>query len=148
MVNNDAATPEEYLASLPEDRRAIVESLRKLILANLPEGYQETVGWGMLCYGIPLELYPNTYNKQPLGYLGLASQKNHLSLYVLSAYQDSEHYQWLHDEFQKAGKKLDMGKSCIRFKKLEDLPLDVIAQSVASIPPAKLIAQYEAIKKK
>ena len=147
-MKSDAATPDEYLASLPADRRAIVETLRKLILENLPEGYKESVGWGMLCYGIPLEVYPTTYNKQPLGYLALASQKNHLSLYVLSAYQDSEHYLWLQEEFRKAGRRLDMGKSCIRFKKLEDLPLDVIAQSVASTPPAKLIAQYEVIKRK
>jgi Domain of unknown function (DU1801) len=145
-MKNDASTPEEYLQSLPENRRAIVSRLRDVILENLPDGYRETVGWGMLCYGIPLERYPNTYNKQPLGYLGLASQKNHLALYVMAAYQDPEHDRWLRDEFKKAGKKLDMGKSCIRFKKLEDLPMDVIARSIARVPPEKLIEQYEAVK--
>jgi hypothetical protein len=145
-MKNDASTPEEYLQSLPENRRAIVSRLRDVILENLPDGYRETVGWGMLCYGIPLERYPNTYNKQPLGYLGLASQKNHLALYVMAAYQDPEHDHWLRDEFKKAGKKLDMGKSCIRFKKLEDLPMDVIARSIARVPPEKLIEQYEAVK--
>jgi hypothetical protein len=145
-MKSDASNAEEYLQSLPEDRRAIVSRLRDVILANLPEGYRESVGWGMLCYGIPLERYPNTYNKQPLGYLGLASQKNHVSLYVLAAYQDSEHDRWLREEFRKAGKKLDMGKCCIRFKKLDDLPMDVIARSIASVPPEKLIEQYEAVK--
>ena len=148
MVKNKSTTPAEYLKSLPEERRAVISSMRDLILKHLPKGYQETINWGMLSYEIPLEQYPDTYNGQPLSYLCLAAQKNYCVLHAMCIYGDAKREAWLRSEFKKAGKKLDMGKACIRFKNLEDLPLDAIAQMVAAIPPEKYIAGYEAIKKK
>ena len=147
-MKSDATTVQDYLDGLPEERRAVVSAVRDVVVRNLPDGYEESVAYGMLCYGIPLERYPDTYNKQPLGYVALAAQKNYYSLYLSSAYMDAARTRSLADEFAKAGKKLDMGKSCVRFKKLDDLPLDVIGRSVASTPPDDFIARYEAARRK
>ena len=119
-----------------------------MILLNLPRGYRESMNWGMVCYEVPLEKYPDTYNGQPLGYAALAAQKNYIALHLMCAYQDSELEKKLREGFARAGKKLDMGKSCIRFKKLEDLPLDVIGELVATLTPEQFIARYEAARKK
>lgn len=146
MARSQAASVDEYLASLSEERRDTVSAVRALILEHLPAGYVESVNFGMLCYSIPLSHYPDTYNKQPLAYVSLASQKNFVSLYLMAAYQDSEQGRLLREGFARAGKKLDMGKSCVRFRRLEDLPLDVIAASVASTPPEAFIRQYEALR--
>ena len=148
MAKSSASTVEEYLAELPEDRRAVVAAVRDVVVKNLPRGYRETINWGMISYEIPLERYPNTYNKQPLSYAALAAQKNHYALYLTSVYQDEEGDGWLRREFEKRGKKLDMGKSCVRFKKLDDLPLDVIGQAIAATPPETFIASYEAAREK
>jgi hypothetical protein len=148
MVSSKATTVDDYLAELPPERRSIVASVRDLVRRNLPEGYRETMNWGMISYEIPLDRYPNTYNKQPLGYAALGAQKNNYTLYLNSVYQDGERKKWLEREFQKAGKKLDMGKSCLHFKRLEDLPLDVIARVIGSTPPEKFIEQYEASRNK
>jgi hypothetical protein len=145
MAQSSAKSVDDYLDELPEDRKEAMTKLRKLVKKNLPRGYRETVGYGMIAYDIPLEKFPDTYNGQPLCYIGLASQKNHMALYLLSAYGNPEQETYLKDEFKKAGKKLDMGKSCLRFKKLEDLPLDAIANIVASTPPSELIAKHEAV---
>ncbi len=146
MVHGEATTVEAYLNELPEERRAVMAAVREVILRNLPEGYCETVNWGMLSYEIPLERYPNTYNRQPLMYLGLAAQKKHYALYAHSAYANAQQRAWLEEAFRMAGKKLDMGKSCLRFRRLEDLPLDVIAQFVASTPVDGYIRFYESVK--
>lgn len=146
MVKSNAATVQEYLDELPEDRRAVVSAVRDVVLRNLPKGYRETMNWGMINYVIPLERFPDTYNGQPLGYIALAAQKNHYALYMMCFYGNTEQEAWLKEEFKKAGKKLDKGKSCLRFRKLEDLPLDVIGQAVARVTPEKYIAWYEAIK--
>lgn len=143
MASSKAQTVEQYLQELPEDRREVVSAVRDVVLRSLPAGYREAMGFGMITWGIPLEDYPNTYNGQPLGYAALAAQKNYYALYVMTPYQDPAQEQWLREEFRKAGKKLDMGKSCLRFKKLDDLPLDVIGRLIASTPPADFIAQYE-----
>jgi Domain of unknown function (DU1801) len=148
MASSKAATVDDYLAELPPERRSVVASVRDLVRRNLPEGYRESMSWGMISYEIPLERYPNTYNKQPLSYAALAAQKNFYTLYLTGVYQDAERRKWLEREFKKAGKKLDMGKSCLHFKRLEDLPLDVIAQAIGGTPPEKLIEQYEASRKK
>jgi Domain of unknown function (DU1801) len=142
MAKSEAATVEEYLGELPEDRREVVSRVREVILRNLPRGYRESMNWGMITYEVPLEKYPDTYNGQPLGYAALAAQKNYIALY-LCAYQDSTREAELKEGFREAGKKLDMGKSCIRFRSLEDLPLDVIGRAVASTPPEKFIEEYE-----
>ena len=139
MVSTTTTTPTDYLASLPPDRREIISAVRDLILRNLPEGYQETINWGMLSYEVPLENYPDTYNKKPLSYIGLAAQKNYNSLYLMSVYQNPADYQELMDAFAAMGVKPDMGKSCIRFKKLEQLPLDTISRLIAKISVKEFI---------
>jgi hypothetical protein len=136
-------TPQEYLDALPEERRAVIAALRDLILKNLPSGYRESINYGMLTYEVPLERYPKTYNKQPLAYLGLAAQKNYYSLYLMCIYSETGGEAKLREEFLKAGKKLDMGKSCLRFTKLEDLPLDVVAKAIASTGVDEFIDIYE-----
>ena len=148
MVQSKASTPEEYLAELPEDRRQVVAAVREVVLENLPDGYEESMNWGMLSYEIPLSRYPDTYNKQPLGYAALAAQKNYFSLYLMSVYADSQEETTLRDAFEAAGKKLDMGKSCVRFKKLDDVPLDVIGQVIAATPVDVHIERYEAARSK
>jgi hypothetical protein len=148
MVQSKATTVEEYLAELPEDRRKTLSEVRKVIKKHLPNGYQETMGSGMITYCVPLEKYPNTYNKQPLCYVGLAAQKNHNALYLMGAYATDAQRKTLEDAFQKAGKKLDMGKSCLRFDDVDDLPLDVIGNVVASIPPDVWVEIYETSRPK
>jgi len=143
MVSSNAQTVEEYLASLPEDRRAAVSKVRAVILANLPDGYEEGMQYGMIGYYVPLEDYPDTYNGQPLGYIALASQKNYMSLYLMSVYSDTRRAQAFTQQYKATGKKLDMGKSCVRFKSLDDLPLDLIADTVASVPVDKFLGEYE-----
>ena len=143
MVSTSTTSPEAYLASLPEDRREIISVVRDMILQNLPEGYQETINWGMLSYEIPLATYPDTYNKNPLSNVGLAAQKNYNSLYLMAIYQNPADYQELMDAFDAMGIKPDMGKSCVRFKKLEQLPLDTIARLIAKTSVADYIHIYE-----
>jgi hypothetical protein len=143
-LKSSAPTVQRYLDELPEDRRAVLEAVRGMVLHNLPEGYRESMRWGMISYEIPLERYPETYNGQPLAYLGLAAQKNNYALYLTCVSQDPEQQAHLRDGFKKAGKKLDLGKSCLRFKKLDDLPMNVLAELVAGTPPDAFIAQYEA----
>jgi len=128
------ASAEDYLASLPADRREELERVRRVVTQNLPAGYEEGVGFGMICYSVPLSVHPDTYNKQPLMYAALASQKNYLSLYLMSVYGHAPLARRLRDAFAAGGKKLDMGKSCIRFKRADDLPLDAIGDIVAAVP--------------
>ena len=137
-------TVEEYIAGLPKDRAEQIASLRELILERLPQGYAEEVGFGMITYVIPLETYPHTYNSHPLMYAALASQKRHMSLYLMNVYGDDETLRWFTGGFAAAGKKLDMGKACVRFRKLDDLPLDLIGEAIARTSVAEYIAGYEA----
>ena len=143
MASSRATTVEEYLAELPAERRAVVAAVRDVVLRHLPPGYEETMNWGMISYEIPLARYPTTYNKQPLAYAALAAQKNHYALYLNGAYQQPARASALEEGFARAGKKLDMGKSCLRFKRLDDLALDAVAESIASTPPEEFIAEYE-----
>lgn len=144
MVRSAAKTADEYVSELPEDRREVVATVRKLIRKSLPKGYEESVNWGMLSYEIPLSRYSGTYNKQPIGYVALAAQKNNYALYLMSASMDPARNEALKEAFAQAGKKMDMGKSCLLFKKLDDLPLDAISQFLSATPPEKLIEHYEA----
>ena len=143
MAYSKARTVEEYLSELSPDRRESIEAVRKVVLDHLPEGYQEMMLFGMIAYVIPLERYPVTYNRQPLEYAALASQKNYMSLYLMTIYGDPEAEQWFTEQYRARGKKLDMGKSCVRFKRLEDLPLDLIAQVIARTPVDVYIEKYE-----
>ncbi len=146
MVRSNAATVADYLAELPPDRAAVVSHVRDLINDALPEGYCEGTGYGMIEWVVPLEDYPDTYNGQPLIYAGLAAQKNHFSLYLNCVYSSSERTERLKVAFAKAGKKIDMGKSCIRFKRIDQLAEDVIAAEIASAAPAEFIAISEAAR--
>lgn len=144
MARSGASTVEEYLEELPPERRELVRSVRDLVRRHLPDGYVERINWGMISYEIPLERYPRTYNKQPLAYIGLASQKQYCALYLNSVYQDAEQEARLRAAFTRAGKTLDIGKSCVRFRALDDLALDAIGEVVAATPPDAFIARYEA----
>lgn len=143
-MRSAASTPEEYLAELPPDRRASLAAVRAVIREHLPEGYEEAVSWGMITYQVPRQRLPDTHNKQPLCYVSLAAQKNYNALYLMSVYGHAAHAAKLRDAFKKSGKKLDMGKSCVRFERAEDLPLDTIGELVASIPVDRWIAIYQA----
>ena len=148
MARGDAASVEEYLEELPAERREAMETVRSLVLDNLPKGYVEAMNWGMISYEIPLERYPRTYNGQPLMYAALASQKNYMSLYLMCVYSHAGTRTGFEERFKVSGKKLNMGKSCVRFKKLEDLPLELIAETIASTPVEEYIRTYEQSRKK
>lgn len=148
MAQSAATSVDEYLAGLPDDDRTVIAAVRKVIRKNLPKGYTEAMANGMIGYGIPLARYPKTYNKQPLSYAALAVQKNHYALYLMGAYADAAQGRMLEEGFRKAGRKLDVGKSCLRFKSLDDLPLDVIGRVIAAMPVERYIEIYEASRKK
>ncbi len=148
MATSKEVTPAAYLASLPPERRKVVSAVRTVVKKHLPKGYVETMNWGMLAYEIPLARYPDTYNKQPLMYMALAAQKNNYALYLTSVSSDKTLMARLAAAYKAAGKKLDMGKGCLRFKTLEELPLDVVADMVASTPVEKRIEIYEASREK
>jgi uncharacterized protein YdhG (YjbR/CyaY superfamily) len=148
MVSSKETTPAAYLASLPSERRKVISAVRAVVKKNLPKGYVESMNWGMLAYEIPLSRYPDTYNKQPLMYLALAAQKNNYALYLTSVASDKVLMDRLTKAYKAAGKKLDMGKGCLRFKTLEELPLDVIADMVASTSVERRIELSEAALKK
>ncbi len=146
MAKSSATTVEGYLAELTPDRRESIAAVRAAIIQNLPTGYEETMQGGMIAYVIPLEDYPVTYNRQPLVYAQLASQKAYMSVYLMNIYGDKQDESWFVGEYEAAGKKLDMGKSCVRFKSLDDLPVDVIGKAIALTPVAEFIERYEAVK--
>lgn len=143
MVSSKETTPTAYLASLPPERRKVIAAVRKVIKARLPEGYAETMNWGMLSYEIPLSRYPITYNKQPLAYVALAAQKNNYAIYLMNVGDGSPFQERLTAFYKAAGRRLDMGKCCLRFKTLEELPLDIIGDIVASSSVDDMIAHYE-----
>ncbi len=148
-VQSKSPSVEAYLSSLPPERNAVIGAVRDLILENLDEDYEEGMQYGMIGYYVPHRVYPKGYHcdpKQPLPFAALASQKNYMSLYLMSVYCGSmgegaagEHAEWFRQAWAKTGKKLDMGKSCIRFKKLEELPLEVIGEAVRRVPAATFI---------
>ncbi len=129
MVKSQASTVAEYLAELPDQQRAEVSAVRDVILANLPDGYVEGMMWGLITWYVPLEVSGPTYNKQPLSYVALAAQKNYYAVYLTTVMGPGE--QSFRERYLATGKKLDMGKSCVRFKRAADLPLDVIGEEVA-----------------
>jgi hypothetical protein len=148
MVSSAATSVEEYLASLPPERRAVIGVVRDVVVSNLPSGYRESMDYGMIAYAVPLERFPDTYNGQPLCYAGIAAHQHHNSLYLMCAYGNASEAKVLKDAFAAAGKTLDMGKSCVRFRSLDDLPLDAIGSFVARTPPDKYIAYYESARAK
>ena len=131
-MQSKAATVDEYLSELRDERRNAIGKVRQTILENLPQGYEEAMNWGMITYQVPLETCPDTYNGQPLMYAALASQKNHMAVYLTGIYMSDEARSRFEAAYKATGKRLDVGKSCVRFRKLEDLPLQLIGESIAS----------------
>lgn len=143
MVMSAAKTVDAYLASLPEDRRKTIRAVRDVVRKHLPKGYEEGMEYGMIYYYVPLSRYPETYNGYPLCYAGLSAQKNHNALYLLGVYGDGTKAKRFKEGFAKAGKKLDMGKSCVRFKTVDDLALDAVAEAIAAVPVDAYVEIYE-----
>jgi uncharacterized protein YdhG (YjbR/CyaY superfamily) len=142
-MRSEAATVEDYLCGLPADRREAIERVREVIVANLPDGLKEAMNWGMISYEVPLERYPDTYNKKPLMYAALASQKNHMAVYLTGIYMDDVGRQEFEDAYRATGKRLDVGQSCVRFRKLDDLPLGLIGDTIGSVGVDEFIVRYE-----
>lgn len=146
-MQSNAANVDDYLAEIPADRRVEISKVRQVILDNLDQGYEEGMQYGMIGYYVPHRVFPSGYHcdpRQPLPFAGLASQKNHLALYLNCVYEDRALAAWFKDAWLKSGKKLDMGKACLRFKKADDLALSIIAEVLRKLPAAKYIACYEA----
>ncbi len=144
MVSSAAQTATAYLASLPADRRADISIVRDMVLKSLPAGFEEMMSFGMIGYGIPLSRFPNTYNKQPLCFVYLAAQKNFNAIYLMWSYMNPAVRARLAEGFKVAGKKFDMGKSCVRYQKASDLPTAVISEMIRSISPERWLEVYEA----
>ncbi len=147
MAESKATTIAEYMEELEPERRALVGALREVTLANLPEGYDERFRQGIISYVIPLDRYPKTYNKRPLVYVSLASQKNYVSLYLMGVYGSEAVRAWFLDEWERTGKRLDMGKSCVRFRTEEDIPLELIGQAIARVSVEDYLEIYEASRR-
>jgi hypothetical protein len=145
-MRSKAATPAGYLKSRPQGRRDAISAVRKTVQKNLPKGYEESMNFGMITWQVPLEVYPDTYNRQPLMYAALGSQKNHMAIYLCNVYGLPSLRAKLVAGFKAAGKKLDMGKACIRFRRLEDLSLEVIGRLVAATPMKAYVAFAKKIR--
>jgi len=146
-MQSTATTVEQYLSELTEDRRKALDAVRQVVLKNLDKDFEEGMQYGMIGYYVPHRVYPAGYHcdpKQPLPFAALASQKNYMSLYLMCVYGDTDHSKWFREAWAKTGRKLDMGKACVRFKKLEDLALDVIAEAIKRVPARKYIEFCEA----
>jgi uncharacterized protein YdhG (YjbR/CyaY superfamily) len=145
-MRSNATTVADYLSELPADRREALESVRRTILKNLPTGYEEAMNWGMITYQVPLENHPDTYNGQPLMYAALASQKNHMAVYLIGIYLDDETQQTFESRYRATGKRYDVGKSCVRFRTVDDLPLELIGESIAMFEVPEFVAQFDAVQ--
>ena len=146
-MQSKATTVNDYLASLPPDRRAAISAIRDVILKNLDKDYQEGMHYGMIGYCVPHRVFPAGYHcdpRQPLSFAGLASQKNHMAIYLMCVYGHEVTQKWFREAWAKTGKKLNMGKSCVRFTKLEDVALDVIGETIRRVPAKKYIEHYMA----
>ena len=147
-MQSNAKTVEQYISELPDERKEAITTVRKAIVENLPDGYEEVMNWGMISYQVPLETYPDTYNKKPLMYAALASQKNHMAVYMSGIYMSEEARKEFEAAYRATGKRFDLGKSCVRFRKLDDLPVDLIGKSIASIQLVELVKQANEAHKK
>lgn len=142
-MRSEATTVDAYLAALPPDRREALSAVRAVILDRLPAGIVETMNWGMVSYEVPLSRYPDTYNGQPLSYAALASQKNHMAVYLMGIYGSDALRERFEAAYRATGKRMDIGKSCVRFKKLDDLPLDVIGDAIGAMTLEQYLAGYD-----
>jgi uncharacterized protein YdhG (YjbR/CyaY superfamily) len=130
MASSKATSVQGYLEELPADRREVVAAVRTLVKEALPAGVEEAMAFGMISWQVPLSRYPDTYNRQPLAYISLAAQKQHYALYLMGAYADSEALRIITEAYAAAGRRLDMGKSCLRFRRADELPLDALKHVV------------------
>lgn len=146
-MQSKATSVDQYIDSLPEDRKKVMIQLRKVIKKNIPKGFEECISYGMIGYVVPHKLYPKGYHcspELPLPFLGVGSQKSHIGIYHMGVYANADLFKWFTNEFKKhSSKKLDMGKSCIRFKKPEDVTIDLIGELVSKMTPQKWIEVYE-----
>ena len=145
-MQSDATTVGEYLSALPPERRAALETVRAEILANLPDGYEEAMNWGMITYQVPLSTFPDTYNGRPLVYAALANQKNHMAVYLIAVYADEVTREEFVAAYRATGKRMDIGKSCVRFKNLDDLPLELIGKTIAEVSVDVFVTETEAAR--
>lgn len=145
MVSSSAATVDEYLAELPADRAALVSAVRDLVNEHLPDGYEEGMAWGMITWTVPLSVYPDTYNKQPLAYAGLAAQKQYTSLYLMPLYNGGPIDEGSFRARWQAPRKPNLGKSCLRFTRLEDIDVPLVAEVIASVPRDAFVARAKAV---
>ena len=143
-MHSEATTVDGYLASLPDDRREAIGAVLDVIRDSLPHGYAEEVAHGMIVWSVPLATYPDTYNGEPLVYAALASQKRHMALYLMGIYGDDGLREGFVADYRATGKRLDMGKSCVRFTKLDDLPLDVVGRAIAALSCDDFVAMAKA----
>jgi hypothetical protein len=146
-MHSDATTVQAYLSELAPDRQAAIVAVRDVLLRNIPPGYIETMRWGMISYEVPLEIYPDTYNRQPLNYAGLASQKNYMSLYLMAVYADETLRERFESAYRATGKRLDVGKACVRFRTLDALPLDLVAEAIAAVGIEDYVARARAARR-
>ena len=161
VVTSRAETVEQYLAELPDDRRALVEAIREVVNANLPEGYQEAMQYGMIGWSVPLERYPAGYHadpRQPLPLAALAAQKQYTSLYLMGVYcgcversatgesVETDEARWFREAWKATGRRLEMGASCVRMKRLDDVAFEVIAEAIRRLPVDEYIRRYEAVR--
>jgi uncharacterized protein YdhG (YjbR/CyaY superfamily) len=143
MASSSATSVQDYLAELPEERRKAIAAVRKVIRKNLPKGFTECMQYGMISYVVPLKRFPETYNKQPLAYISLASQKNHMAVYLMGIYGDEKLRQWFERAYKRTKKRMDVGKCCVRFKTLDDLPLEIIGEAASAMDVDGFVSLYE-----
>jgi uncharacterized protein YdhG (YjbR/CyaY superfamily) len=147
-MQSAAKTVEQYISELPAERKEAIQKVRQTILENLPAGYEETMNWGMISYEVPLSTYPDTYNKKPLLYAALASQKNHMAVYLSGIYINEQARQDFEAAYRATGKRFDAGKSCVRFRKLDHLPLELIGEAIASVSVEKFVNRIKEVHAK
>ncbi len=148
-MQSTAITVKDYLAELEPERRRAISAVRRQIRASLPKGYKEVMGYGMISYVVPLKLYPAGYLNDPtvpLPYVSLASQKRHMAVYMMGLYGNVGLNEWFEKAYKATGKRFDMGKCCVRFRTLDDLPLDLIGEAVAKVTPQQMIDAYESAR--
>jgi hypothetical protein len=149
-MKSNAKTVKEYINSLPADRKQAIKIVRKVILKNLPKGYEETIQYGMISYVVPLKTFPEGYGGKkdvPLPLACLASQKNYMAVYLMGPYGNKDFDTWFRKAYKATGKKLDMGMGCVRFRKLENLALDVVGQAMAKVSVKEYVTQYKKARK-
>ena len=147
-MRSEAKTVIDYIDNLSTDRKHAISKVRDIILSNLPKGIEEVMNWGMIAYQVPIKSYANTYNGQPLMYAALASQKNHMAVYLSGIYSDEKLRKKFIEDYKLTGKKMDLGKSCVRFRKIEDISLELIGSAISALDVKSFIELYNSVRSK